>query len=239
MEQVGSSTSDNQCPLTTTLRNSPWDQGRLTSESAVPPPTPRAVPAGQAPNQQAQTNGYGTGGDNGWLTRSVNLLEERGDRVMLAVCALLAVVGGVVAVHEGPTLKFADETQYKAIADNLVSHGTFSLTSQGPTAYRPPTWPMFLALLRLLGAGAVTMRVANVLILTITVFVLYRVVAGWTRPLVGILAGLLVAGCPLMVYTATTLYPQTLAGLLLVVVLWLVRRNGRHPNLHLPSPVPS
>jgi 4-amino-4-deoxy-L-arabinose transferase-like glycosyltransferase len=235
MEQVGSSASDDQCPLTTTPRNSPWGQGRLTSESAVPPPTPRAVSAGQAPNQQAQaqTDGYGTGGGNGWLTRSVNLLEERGDRVMLAVCAMLAVASGVVAVHEGSTLKFDDESQYTAIADNLVSHGTFSLTGQGPTAYRPPVWPMFLALLRLLGAGVVTMRVANVLILTITVFVLYRVVAGWTRPLVGILAGLLVAGCPLMVYTATTLYPQTLAGLLLVVVLWLVRRNGRHPILDL------
>ena len=117
MEQVGSSASDDQCPLTTTPRNPPWEQGRLTSESAVPPPTPRAVPAGQAPNQQAQaqTDGYGTGGGNGWLTRSVNLLEERGDRVMLAVCALLAVAGGVVAVHEGSTLKFADESQYTAI----------------------------------------------------------------------------------------------------------------------------
>lgn len=239
MEQVGSSASKDRYQLSTTSGASTGEQGRLEPLSTGPSPSPPAVPADQARRQSAHppTNGRGGGGDgvNGWLTRSVTAVEERSERVMLAVCGLLAVVSVAFAVHEGSTLKFADERQYVAIADNLASHGTFSLTGNGPTAYRPPTWPMFLGLLRLLGANVVTMRVVNVLILTVTVFVLYRVVAGWTRPLVGILAGLLVAGYPLLVYTATTLYPQAMAGLLLVVVMWLVRRNGRRPNLNLAA----
>lgn len=237
MEQVGSSASEDRCPLPTTSRASSREQGRLEPVSTDPLPGPPAVSADQANRQQAHppTNGgrAGGGGVNGWLTRSIDAVEERSDRVMLPVCALLAVVSAAFAVHEGSPLRFADERGYVAIADNLASHATFSLTGQSATAYRPPTWPMFLGLLRLLGANVVTLRVVNVLILTVTVFVLYRVVASWTRPLVGILAGLLVAGYPLLVYTSTTLYPQTMAGLLLVVVLWLVRRNGRRPNLDL------
>ena len=140
MEQVDSSASDDQNPSPSIPHDSCPEQTELAPASAVPPPTPEAVPGSQIPRQQAQTptDGYGTGGHR-WLTRSVNLVERRSEAVMLAVCALLAAAGGVVAVHEGPTLKFADESQYVAIADNLVSHGTFSLTGQGPTAYRPPT----------------------------------------------------------------------------------------------------
>ena len=169
--------------------------------------------------------------------RRVNLvaevLERRSDRVMVVVCVLLTVVGAAAAVHEGKTLKFFDERQYVQIAGNLAHHGVFSINGHTPTAYRPPTWPLFLGLLRFLGAGVVAMRVVNVLLLVAAVFILYRVVSRWTRPIVGIAAGVLVACYPLLVYTATTLYPQTSALLLLVVVLWLVGREGSRPAVEL------
>lgn len=45
-------------------------------------------------------------------------------------------------------------------------------------------------------SSVLTIRAVNVLILAVTVFVLYRVVTSWTRPAVGIFAGLLVTGLP-------------------------------------------
>jgi 4-amino-4-deoxy-L-arabinose transferase-like glycosyltransferase len=171
--------------------------------------------------------------DGGTTARLVGFLERRADRVMGAVCLVVALVGIGVAVHQGSTLKFFDERQYLVLGDSLAHHGSFSLTGHGPSAYRPPTWPLMVGVMRLLGAGVVTMRMVDVLLLVVTVFVLYRITTAWTRPVVGIAAGLLVACDPLLIYTSTTLYPQTSAGLLLVVVLWLAGRNGSRPILEL------
>jgi 4-amino-4-deoxy-L-arabinose transferase-like glycosyltransferase len=145
---------------------------------------------------------------------------------VLGWCALVTLVGAAYAVHVGSQLRYVDEQQYYAIAGNVAHHGMFSLDGRTATAFRPPAWPLFLAILRFLGANVVMMRIANVIILAATAYLMYRLLSRVSRPSAGVAAAILCGAYPLLVYTATTLYPQTLAGFLLVLTIWLWTRPG-------------
>lgn len=138
----------------------------------------------------------------------------------MAILSLLVVIAGAAySLRLGGALRFVDERDYYAIADNLAHGRGYSLDGQSPTAFRPPGYPLFLALFVALGANVVILRVLNFLMLALTMLLLYRFVLARSNWLGAVSAPIMCAGYAVLFYTAGTLYSQTLAGLLLVLVI--------------------
>jgi hypothetical protein len=142
---------------------------------------------------------------------------------LLVIIGLIAVMSlGLLAyaVKTGAPLRYEDERQYIDIAQGLRNGHGFELNGS-PTAYRPPAWPVLVAvflrlglplsLLSLIPAGAMIAAAAVAAVLGVKV----------SRSSWGALAGVAVLAYPVNIYTAVTLYPQAFATLL-VVTLWLV-----------------
>ncbi len=155
----------------------------------------------------------------GWRPAVLAGLERWHLRSLWVSIGITVVVGVASVVHLGTTLHFSDEHGYVAIADNLARHGRFSLDGVHPTAYRAPGWPLLLAPVRWLGGGILAFRLVNVALAAMVVALgwwLARVVGG--KP-VAALAAPVLALYPVAVYTEGTLYPETLASVLLLAGL--------------------
>jgi len=138
---------------------------------------------------------------------------------MAALVGMVVLGGAVYSLRLGSTLRFTDEKDYFAIAGNLVHGRGYSLDGRTPTAFRPPGYPLFLAPFIALGANVVILRVLNFVILAASMLLLYRFVHGRSDWIGAASAPVLCAGYMVLFYTAGTLYPQTLAGLLLVIAM--------------------
>lgn len=139
----------------------------------------------------------------------------------------VAVIFGLLFVRPG--LVFPDEREYYAIAHNLIAHGFYSMDGMVPTAYRPPSYPLFLAILMLVSSSVVWLKVVGLVMWIISTLLAKRI----AEILYGQVAGIfvVVAFCVYLVgpYTAATLYPQTFAGTLLIAALFCcVRCNAKN-----------
>ncbi|MCX6842257.1 MAG: hypothetical protein NTX53_08255 [candidate division WOR-3 bacterium] len=148
--------------------------------------------------------------------------------VALALSGLIVLAGAAYSVKLGNTLRFVDEKDYYAIAQNLVHGHGYSLDGVTPTAFRPPGYPLFLAVFIALGANVVVLRILNFVMLAASMLLLYRLVRRRSNWIGAVAAPVMCAGYVVLFYTAGTLYPQTLAGLLLVLVVTVLatRRPG-------------
>jgi len=126
----------------------------------------------------------------------------------------------VFALKTGAPLRYSDERQYVEIATSIRDGHGFSLSGQ-PTAYRPPAWPLLLAVFLALGLPVSCLSVVSASAM---------IAAGVVAAVVGVkicgnrwgaLAGVAVLAYPLNIYSALTLYPQAFATLL-VLTLWLL-----------------
>lgn len=160
----------------------------------------------------------------------VALMDRHAFRIACLVAVLFAVAGSLYSLRLGDTLRFSDERDYWAIATCITEKGMYSLDGSQPTAYRPPGFPLWLALIRWLGGGIRTARVANFALLAATVLLLFALLRHVDSERAGAVAALLVCFYPVLFYTAGTLYPQTLTGFLLVAFLYLIFRNVNAPR---------
>jgi Dolichyl-phosphate-mannose-protein mannosyltransferase len=153
------------------------------------------------------------------LDRALDWLG-RHDRLAAKVAvAFVILVGAGYAATLGSQLRFPDELDYLTIAKNLAHRATYSLDGVTPTAFRPPGYPTLLAALQVIGLGVRGARLANVAMLALTiagVWVLARRVGG---PRVAAIAVCVSAIYPLFLYTAGTLYSQTMAGVFFIWAL--------------------
>lgn len=150
---------------------------------------------------------------------------ERNHRAVLgSLVALELVIGLAYSSLLGPELRYWDEREYVQLATTLVHEHAFRYS--GYLAFRPPLYPLVLAGARALGAPIVGLRVLNFVFLAGTMLLLDRIASAASRPFAGLVAAAWVLLDPVMVYTAGTLYPQTLAGLLLVAFVALVVREA-------------
>ncbi len=157
--------------------------------------------------------------------RSLNtmvLFIERHREIFVHCCALFFLIAGLAySYHLGDTLRFRDETQYLAIARNIVAGHGYSLDGVTPTAVFPPVWPLLLSLFLGFGAPVWLLRSLNFVALALCVYVIRSMLrlekAGEGAPLS---AMLLIVYCVLF-YTAGTLYTQTLFTLVLLLILRL------------------
>lgn len=152
----------------------------------------------------------------------------------IALAAVLLNLAGTLAysVLLGESLRYLDERDYVALAGALAGGYGYSADLVGPTAYRPPGYPFLLWPVHLLSGGSVpAMRLVGVLALAGSVWLAYLLGRRAYSASAGALSAVLLAGYPLLGYTATALYPQVPALFLLLLFLELAFRamsTGRH-----------
>jgi len=149
-----------------------------------------------------------------------SMTAERAWRVACLLAVAVVAGGAVYAFWLGPELRYYDERDYYTLALHLAQDGMFSKDGVHPTAFRPPGWPAFVALAMGLGLDVIGMRMLNFLLLGFSMLLLFRIVERLAGHQAALLAVVLVLAYPVLFYTAGTLYPQTLAGLLLLCCLW-------------------
>ncbi len=154
------------------------------------------------------------------------LLERKNGLFVTALIALTLALGIVYSFSLGNGLRFLpDEQDYDNLATWLARGGFFSLDGQNPTAYRAPGYPLLLAPLRFFGGEVVHFRILNFLLLGLSMLVAYRLLVEQSLPLAAVLGPLLLASYPVLFFTAGTIYPQILAVLLLLLVLYFYTRT--------------
>lgn len=139
---------------------------------------------------------------------------------------LLCLVAVAYAWQSAGDARYFDELDYWEIAGNLATGHGYT-RGEVATAFRPPTWPLVLVPAQLLGVGMIAGSLTSVAALVCAAVLaskLGRVIAGheW-----GAMAGLFVLAYPINIYTAATLYPQTIALLLTVLMWWMLARSER------------
>jgi 4-amino-4-deoxy-L-arabinose transferase-like glycosyltransferase len=180
------------------------------------------------------------------LTALLNRLAGNERRIAYAIALLTICVGLVLALKTGDKVQSMDEPDFLDLAENLSRTGTFSHTPTPSdpryattvpagrpylTAYRAPGYPLLLAPLARFGARYVGVRFFNFLLVAATMIVLFHLVSENYSPLAGLLAVVGAFAYPVVLYTATTLYPQTLASLFLVATVWSMMRAQRLGSL--------
>ena len=137
----------------------------------------------------------------------------------------LFVVALVYCVATGDALRYTDENQCHLLICNIVSGKGYAAVPGQPTAFRPPGFPCAMSLAYLVWNRPLAAKVVNVVCLFLTAFFLYLLVER-ERPRAGLFVPILVLLYPVLTYTTSTLYPQTLGTTLFVLVLFLLYRFG-------------
>lgn len=153
-----------------------------------------------------------------WLSLHANMIA------LVAVGLGIVIAGGYSFVLGGE-LRFYDEHVYVQITASMAHGHGYSLDGSQPTAYRPPGYLFLLLPVYAASGGSVlAMRFVGVAALAGSVWFTYLLGRRAHTPATGALAALVVACYPLLVYTATTLYPQVPALFLLLVTFELALR---------------
>jgi 4-amino-4-deoxy-L-arabinose transferase-like glycosyltransferase len=148
-----------------------------------------------------------------------NWVRGKETPLVLILAFFVGIAGALYSLYLGGTLDFADEREYISIASNLALRGVFSLDGIHPTAYRPPGYPFLLAAFIKLGAGVMLLRLVNFAFLIGTIVLIYILAIRICSKEAGMISAVLVLCYPVLFYTAGTLYPQTLAGLLFILAV--------------------
>jgi len=154
------------------------------------------------------------------LQHIIMLIECESHRVMVTLVLVILLSGAAYSYYLGNTLRYPDEQDYYAIATHLIDTGVFTLDGRHPTAARPPGYPAILAVLLMLGRSIMILRFANFVALGSSIYLLYHIGKAHGSALTACFAGILVCAYPVLFYTAGTLYPQTIAGCLLLGVMY-------------------
>ncbi|MBS0207042.1 MAG: hypothetical protein JSS49_29550 [Planctomycetes bacterium] len=157
--------------------------------------------------------------------------DSRLDRRGLLVCLILAMVlrGLVLWLHADDLSR--DRDAYLGIAQSVVTgHGFIDVGRRTPSAFRPPLYPLLLAGALLVFPAVVAVAAINLAWGMIAVWATWRaglyLKLGWTRHL----AALLVAVDPILLqYTAQPMTEVMCAGLVSLLVYWIVRRDCSEP----------
>lgn len=149
---------------------------------------------------------------------------------IVAVAVNLLLTGGY-AILLGEQLRFGDERDYVALARSLAEGEGYTSDGGTPTAFRPPGYPLLLLPAYLATDGSVlAMRWVGVLALAGSVWLAYLLGRRTGSAAAGALAAVLMAGYPLLIYTASTLYPQVPALFLLLLTIELGLRATPTPD---------
>jgi 4-amino-4-deoxy-L-arabinose transferase-like glycosyltransferase len=155
----------------------------------------------------------------GVMQTAIDALDRWSKKILGGAILFTVVVSGAYAVHFKDRVRFYDEGDYLAIAQHLAHGQGFSIYGSTPTAFRAPGFPLLLGLVRTLGVPVTAARMLNVLLLAVAVLLAWMLAERVAGRAAAALAALGVALSPLLVFTATTFYPETLAATLLVAAV--------------------
>ena len=161
----------------------------------------------------------------------MTLFREK--RVIFGVLVYIILVGLFYSFYLGDRFRFIDEKDYYTIARNIAFTFQRSLDGVHPSAYHCPAYPFFLSISLFFGANVVFLRFLNFLALALNVYLLYRILKEEAPGLAGVIGSFLVVCYPVLFYTAGMLYPQTIAGTLLLGIVYLERSPHRYSPLGL------
>lgn len=148
-------------------------------------------------------------------------------RLGLLTCLILAVTlrGAVLWLHADDLSR--DRDAYLGIAQSLAVGGGFvDVQRRTPSAFRPPLYPLLLAGAMLVLPAVAAVAAINLIWGMVTVWGTWRaglhLGLGWQSSL----AALLVAVDPILLqYSAQPMTEVTCAGLVALLVYWIVRRD--------------
>ncbi|MFQ5733450.1 MAG: ArnT family glycosyltransferase [Planctomycetaceae bacterium] len=146
-------------------------------------------------------------------------MRTESDRLRAGVIAvlMLAALARVGAAWHWRSDLSREIDGYRAIADNLRTGDGFSFDGERPTAYRPPLYPLFLAIARTGGDWSVALL--QVLMGTGTVWLAYRLGRNLGLKRGAVWAAGLVAADPLLLRYTPQLMTETLFTLLVAFLL--------------------
>lgn len=132
----------------------------------------------------------------------------------------------------GEKFRYSDEREYLTLAKNLDARAIFSLDGVHPTAFRPPGYPVALAVVHWLGSPWWAVRQINVVAYLVVIFCVWWLARRVAGNVAATLAAPLAATYPLGFYSAGALYPQQMAaaGLLLGLVGVTGLSTSRRPK---------
>ena len=156
------------------------------------------------------------------LSRALRIMNEHSRTIVLVTLALHLLATTAYAVLLSDQLRYLDERDYVELTRAMAEGNGYS-TAFGVTAYRPPGYPLLLLPAYLISGGSVlAMRMIGVLSLAGAIWLVFLLGRRAHSGAVGALAAVLMAGYPLLAYTATALYPQVPAMFLVLLFLHLV-----------------
>lgn len=163
----------------------------------------------------------------GIIGRAVSLVERR----WVAVVALLGLAAsfgaaGVAALSDSSS-SFYDEHDYVTLGTNIADGIGYSLDGQSATAFRPPGFPAVLSIVALVQPHLSSLRIANALLAGVVVVLGAALVRTLAGSLEAVIAAVLLTASPIALYTATKVYPQTFAAVLLLTAVIAVLRVER------------
>jgi hypothetical protein len=137
--------------------------------------------------------------------------------LLVLVCATTA------AAISGNHLRFNDELEYDSLANSLLHAHNYALRG-APTGWWPPGYPFAVAAAYSLFDAPVSAKILNAICLALAVFAAARLAQRIHIRSSSIVP--YVALCyPVLLYTASALYPQMLGCLLLTSVMVLISAN--------------
>lgn len=151
--------------------------------------------------------------------------DRNSTKIAMGGIAFSFLIGLAIALHAGPTLRYADERVWYQLAVNLVHQHAYTFDGVHLTAFRPPGFPFLLALPVALGVHATGLRVFDLGIFLAAEIFLFLLARSMFSRAIAAIAILLVLFYPVLTYTATLLLPQTLAAMLLLLGAWLLIRS--------------
>lgn len=149
------------------------------------------------------------------------VLSSRQEKVLIAVVLAVAVLSRSAALWIFSDTITDDRDAYLAIAQNVADGNGFTTTdAEHPTAYRPPLYPLLIAVVFKLGGCPVAVGVLQLLLGTATVFLTAMLGQRLGLRRAAWIAALLVAVDPLSI--GYTTFPMTETFFTFLVVLMMM-----------------
>ena len=149
-------------------------------------------------------------------------------RLIFLCCLASGFVARGLVIWAQPGELVHDRDAYLALAGEIVAgRGYIDPVSGSPTAYRPPLYPLSLALGMLAFSPAVTVATLNLLWFVVTAWAIWRAGLWLGLETFSLFAALLVAIDPMLVhYTTQPMTEVTCAGIVSLLVCRVARPDG-------------
>jgi len=146
----------------------------------------------------------------------------------IGLLLLLLAAGVIYSVMLPAQARFSDEQEYLLLSHNLLHGPGYSMDGVHLTASRPPGYAFFISAIEAMGGGIVAIRVIQFALVGATVWLVSLFCPEKSRPGSLLIVTGLVALYAVLFYTASTLYPQTLAAFLFVLMLVFLLKITRN-----------